>query len=625
MKINKYILGLAVAVLGGFTSCNTDVEGDYYSTGFENVSFEVKSASVSVVVDESTATIPVKLTRSNVKSAYTAHYTAAASAEGIFSDDGNGTVTFAEGQGTATINVKAANLEKEVPYTYTLTLSDVDVASADTITNTQIKTMTINVQREGDWTEWKKWNSAGTATYTYGGYFFDAGDDPGLPFTYRQNVASPNKYQFKLEHWGYDVPLIMNYDSETGVVYVPETFTGYVHPTYGEIYIGDYTNYDTATSYHGTFNKELGIISLVVYYFDAEGPWGAGYEYIYLDGYVRADYSSEVTFAGIFTDPSDNVFAVGDLVLGDGAQTVKAVVVPADADADAVADAIAAGELEGTDVGAGRIMVPIEDGMTGALQLVVVVLEGDEVKSVTAAGFEYYGGGDNPWKSLGKGFLLDNFVVTEFGPDENTAYDPQTYEVEILENSDEPGLYRIVNAFEGAAAYAGYSNYYTPTNIDVNATDAEGVYIEAQQIGLGSYAIATYGGYMLQNYDFETLKSYGYFGTLENGVITFPYFNRKDGDGNVLFTYQGMFLTADGNYYTGLDATADTQFTIVLPSAASSVKAKAIKRAKAANFASRLKGNLVKGQKVNSLQKTEKMKLLSKKAKKQKIQKGFKL
>ena len=83
MKINKYILGLAVAVLGGFSSCNTDVEGDYYSTGFENVSFEVKSASVSVVVDESTATIPVKVTRGNVASAYTAHYTAAASAEGI--------------------------------------------------------------------------------------------------------------------------------------------------------------------------------------------------------------------------------------------------------------------------------------------------------------------------------------------------------------------------------------------------------------------------------------------------------------------------------------------------------------------------------------------------------------
>ena len=116
MKINKYILGLAVAVLGGFTSCNTDVEGDYYSTGFENVSFEVKSASVSVVVDESTVTIPVNITRGNVASAYTAHYTAAASADGIFSDDANGTVTFAEGQGTATINVKAANLEKEVPY-----------------------------------------------------------------------------------------------------------------------------------------------------------------------------------------------------------------------------------------------------------------------------------------------------------------------------------------------------------------------------------------------------------------------------------------------------------------------------------------------------------------------------
>lgn len=626
MKINKYILGLAVAIIGGLTSCNTDVEGDRYSTGRDNVSFEAASKSLSVPVEESTATIAVKLTRGNVASAYTAKYVATASADGIFTDDCNGVVNFEAGQGTATINVKAANLEKEVKYTYTMVLSDADIATADTVTNTQITEYTITIQREGDWTEWKKWNSAGTADYTYGGYFF-SGDDPDLPFLYRQSVTSPTKYQLKLQHWGYDVELVMDYDSETGIVYLPETFTGYVHSTYGNIYVTDYSNYKPDSGIYGKFDTQKGIITLVVYYFDADGGWGAGYEYIYIDGYVRADYSiTALTYAGIFTDSQQKVFAVGALELAADASNVKAVVIDASADADAVADAIASGELEAVDVEAGNIYVPIAEGQTGNLQIVAVSLDADgAVASTASAAFEYYGGGKNPWQSLGKGYLTDNLLTPFFGPDEETAYDPQTYEVEILENSDEPGMYRIVNAFQGAAEYMGYSAYYTPANIDVNATVAShGVYIAVQQTGLAGYAISSRGGYMLQNYDFETLYQYGYFGTLEDGVMTFPVFSYKDGDGNVQFTYQGMVTTPEAkNYYSGINPTTETQLKIVLPTAAANVKAAARRSANATAFANRLNSYVVKGHKTAKHDKAEMLKLTSKKIKKQKFQKGF--
>ena len=626
MKINKYFLGLAVAIIGGLTSCNTDVEGDRYSTGRDNVSFEAASKSLSVPVEESTATIAVKLTRGNVASAYTAKYVATASADGIFTDDCNGVVNFEAGQGTATINVKAANLEKEVKYTYTMVLSDADIATADTVTNTQITEYTITIQREGDWTEWKKWNSAGTADYTYGGYFF-SGDDPDLPFLYRQSVTSPTKYQLKLQHWGSDVELVMDYDSETGIVYLPETFTGYVHSTYGNIYVTDYSNYKPDSGIHGKFDTKKGIITLVVYYFDADGGWGAGYEYIYIDGYVRADYSiTALTYAGIFTDSQQKVFAVGALELAADASNVKAVVIDASADADAVADAIASGELEAVDVEAGNIYVPIAEGQTGNLQIVAVSLDADgAVASTASAAFEYYGGGKNPWQSLGKGYLTDNLLTPFFGPNEETAYDPQTYEVEILENSDEPGMYRIVNAFQGAAEYMGYSAYYTPANIDVNATVAShGVYIAVQQTGLAGYAISSRGGYMLQNYDFETLYQYGYFGTLENGVMTFPVFSYKDGDGNVQFTYQGMVTTPEAkNYYSGINPTTETQLKIVLPTAAANVKAAARRSANATAFANRLNSYVVKGHKTAKHDKAEMLKLTSKKIKKQKFQKGL--
>ena len=629
MKINKYFLGLAVAIMGGLTSCNTDVEGEYYKTGLDNVSFEIASKSLSVPVNESSVTIPVTLTRGNVAAAYEAKYVASASAEGIFSDDGNGVVSFAAGQGTATINVKAANLEKEVSYTYTLTLSDADIATADTITGTQIPEITITVQREGDWTEWKKWNSAGTATYVYTGSYWEGEDSQ--PFYYRQKATDLNVYQFSVTNWGGGIDLLVEYNKSTGRVFVPAQFTGYVNSDYGDLWVASLASYKgeeaaTAEDY-GTFDEKMGIFTIPVIYYVSAGSFGYGNEFIYIDGIARADYSiTSLTYAGIFTDAEQHAFAVGALELAADAKNVKAVVISANADASAVADAIAAGELEATSVEAGTINVPIAEGLTGNLQIVAASMDAEgAVASVASAAFEYYGGGANPWKSLGKGWLYDNLLTTFFGPDENTSYDPQIYEVEILENSDEPGMYRIVNAFQSAAEYMGYSKYYTPTNIDVNATVADGgVYITSQQTGLGGYAISTYGGYMLQKYDFETLFQYGYFGTLKDGVMTFPVFQRKDNDGNVQFTYQGMVTTPEAkNYYSGINPTADTQFMIVLPSAAASVKAAAKRSANATAFANRLNSYVVKGHEVVKHEKAEMLKLTSKKIKKQKFQKGF--
>ena len=83
---------------------------------------------------------------------------------------------------------------------------------------------------------------------------------------------------------------------------------------------------------------------------------------------------------------------------------MKAVVVAGDADADAVADAIESGDVAGADVVAGQINVPIGEGLTGALQIVVVSLDAEgKVASTASTKFEYWGGGANPWKSLGKG------------------------------------------------------------------------------------------------------------------------------------------------------------------------------------------------------------------------------
>ena len=324
------------------------------------------------------------------------------------------------------------------------------------------------------------------------------------------------------------------------------------------------------------------------YYIPGVGGWNKSQEdkqiEILFPGFTPADYSAEMVYSGIFTDAAGSVFAVANLTLGADAETVKAVVVEGTADAAAVADAIASGDLEATDVKGGRIEVPIPDDLTGAIQIIVVVLDGENVKNVVAVPFEYYGGGKNPWQSLGTGYLTDDFVVTMFyetydeATETGTVYEPKTYEVEILENTDEPGAYRIVDAFKGVTSYLK-SLTYESANLDVNATNPDAVYIETQSTGLfdGSdeIAIASYGGYS---------GNVNYMGKLVDGVITFPVLQTKSGT-----IFQGIVFFGTSGYYTG----SNGAFKIVLPSASAGVKAKAKRAAAAADFEHRLNGGNV--------------------------------
>jgi hypothetical protein len=110
-------------------------------------------------------TIPVRVVRATTTGSLTANYTATASDEGIFTDSGNGSVTFADGQGVAVITVNANNLEKGKDYTYTLTFGAAEAATADTITNSQNLQTVISIHSDYNWV------SAGTCTfvdYTFG-------------------------------------------------------------------------------------------------------------------------------------------------------------------------------------------------------------------------------------------------------------------------------------------------------------------------------------------------------------------------------------------------------------------------------------------------------------------------
>ena len=603
MRINKYILGLAVGVLGLFSSCNTDVLGPLYNGTLENVSFDGSSLNVSVASDESSVVIPVTINRGVLKNASTIAFTAEASEEGIFSNDANGVITFKEGQNTATINVIAENLEKDQTYTYTLTLSDDAALTADTISGAnQNLVCVIEVTREGDWTAWETWNEEGTADYYYSGVFFED-EDLNLSFYYRQHLTDENRYQFRLDNWGWGVSLILNYDEETGFVTIPKMYTGYDHPDYGEVWFADYGTY-AGEEIFGTFDKKTGIFRIPIVYYDTEGPWGDDYEEIWIDGYARPDLSSSLTYSGVLIDPQGKTFALGKLKLGKDVENALALIVDADADPSAVADALAAGEVEGTLVKAGDIQVPIEDGMSGTMQLVVAVISDGAVGSYTSALFEYYNGA-NPWKSLGMAYYTDDFVTSFFGKEmdggEFIYNEPYTYQVEVEESVETPGLFRLKNAYAPVARR--FMQEGGEKNFVIHAENPNAVYFLTQPIGLdfgfGEMSISSEGGDAIEYFAEkgmtadQVIESYPeVFGTLEDGVITLPAFPLTDEDDNPVLDddenpiyYQGYLYDDEGGYYTGMHSA----FKLILPTASAGVKAKAKSLAAARKFENGLK------------------------------------
>ena len=290
-----------------------------------------------------------------------------------------------------------------------------------------------------------------------------------------------------------------------------------------------------------------------------------------------------MSWGGIYTDATGAAFAVGMTEAGADVAEISSVVIEADADAAAVADAIAAGDLTATVSAPGMIYVPIPEGMTGKLQIVSAVVVKGELKSYAADGFEYYGGAPSPWKSLGIGYYTDDFVVPLY----TEAGKSYTYQVEIEQNTDTPGLYRMVNAYAPVAE--GFGEKGGKKNIEINAEDPEGVYILLQDTGLdfgdGAIGIMSWGAYYLGTYDVATVKKNGLLGKLEKGVFTLPVIEREKSDGSKAY-YQGLTTIGDGSYY----GCPNGEFKVVLPTASTATRAAARSAAKATDFAIRLNG-----------------------------------
>jgi|GEM_PF-1223048 len=259
-KSATLIMFAAAALL---TSCDQENEGAIYEPTFQNVSFVTSGQSLQT--SESTLTVPVELSRAITNGTYTANL--------VFDDGGSGatlssnSVTFGNGEGMATAYVNFSNLTPGDTYTVTLQLDDATAATADTITKSQVATKTtVTVSCQYTWT------AVATGTYTYAQFF--EGDDSGLTLY----QADQNSKVYKITNWGYGVDFQFSFNDD-GTITVADQPIGYVHSSYGAVYVCDLVDYVGGTSYgYSFFDSANNIYYFAVVYYVSAGVFGYGYE-----------------------------------------------------------------------------------------------------------------------------------------------------------------------------------------------------------------------------------------------------------------------------------------------------------------------------------------------------------
>lgn len=156
------------------------------------------------------------------------------------------------------------------------------------------------------------------------------------------------------------------------------------------------------------------------------------------------------------------------------------------------------------------------------------------------------------WNALGKGLWRDDCFTALYGVSN------LEWEVEIEENDITKGLYRVVYPYDGKYGYNDPGDWDDSKTyyFVIHAENPNKVYFDVQDIGVrwsyGVIRIGSLAGYYLAKDDAKSAEDY--YGTLSNGVITFP-------EKSLLF---GMDGYNDGALYYG---NGSSMFRVCLPGA----------------------------------------------------------
>lgn len=491
-------------------------------------------------------------------------------------------VTFADGEAKAFIEITYDPTQMEYSDTTKVSIS---IGQDNYTTPYGYATWEMRAFLAEPWGEWYRLKADYKGKHEWplsaedstGVYYYDIGwlkdsngdaiaPDPDLPIYFRENEADPARCQFRIAHWFADHDLLLNasYNEQLGIYTftIPVQPTGFVLDNYGEFYVTDFVNYwvnvaheadseelnyDLQTGYPGIYDPKTGLFELVIaYYIDEEhctgaaeriGCYGQGYEYFQLDGFYKPDYALDVNYKGILKDVDDKWFALIELSLGADVDKAKYALTSASDVALDIAKDIDENRIKGATIReSNEIRIPLEkDGKYRVTGLSYSLDEEGNSQSeyYASCSFELCTDG-TVWNSIGYGGLVDE-IMTPYLHDIWKDYcpeEPAAFEVEILESSKKPGLYRLVYPYGKAFLYNVSGDYDTRKTYywEIDASDPNGVFFETQENGLnwgyGNTYMQFYAYTMMQKdpvkYSIEKLKKAGYMGKVKNDIITFP-------------------------------------------------------------------------------------------------------
>jgi hypothetical protein len=419
----------------------------------------------------------------------------------------------------------------------------------------------------------------GTCTGT-GNYLYEAaelGDDPGLPIYKVYDPENPHSYELVIEHWGYNKPftitvpddrvrnsngevIVRVYSNDFGYDLVSD-LVGATAGTYGttyvsdaQYYLGDLRGKEVDYADYSTFNPETGVFSMYVAYFCTAGYVALDYDYFNLDGYP--DYTVTVDYTGLYTNPSQEVFAIGTTSTGANVASVKAALVETKS-SDAAVSYVLEGGSDVKDVAAGtdvRTLFPVSTSGTYYIAAVSYDAAGTAHKAAYVKVEIELGSTDDSadWDDLGTGQYIDGVFLPGFLND-YTTYSNYAIDVPIRQNKSDKNTYQVVEPY-GASYALTKANYNACTktrNINISAiplgSDTYYVALREQNSGF-LYEKISSNELTIGNYE-GMLVDYGSVDTEDVDQMTYVVESYLPGKSVDAATFDGEIITLPCVFY----------------------------------------------------------------------------
>ena len=557
MKLFKYSLIAALALSGALCACDDD--NDYApgaSVSGDEVYFPI-SESASIDIPTDATSVAVSVNRLHDTDAITVPVAAVvtdgegADATSIFTVPSQVAFAAGENETTLTIGVDFAKVTPDEEYSLTLTLE------GDNTTPYGASSRTYTLVYS-PWTEWE-YVPGEEGVYTMSVY---SSGEFEVPILTRQSLVNTNRVEYAVCDLFYanedeeDGPLInFTYSMDlTNTIEVDGVECPIV--TMSPLQLGengagtgnylvlyDYRTWavevfgvseanvdawmernDIAQSY---FNPLTGTIAvdliLVGTKLEPGSYYSDGFDYIQLPGYKS--YNLEFNYTGNFVDPKSEIeYAIVNAYKSEDV-------------ASYIYD-IFAGELSGDDLDAAIESVKTNDDLeavTDATTNLAFALEENGKYTVVGVGRDsngeqvckanytftfnsVQGAPVEQWNSLGYCEYTDGFINALF------SVPTLTNDVEIQESTETPGLYRLVDPYKDWADQLGTDYLEGKHYIIFDASVPDEVVLYPTTIGV--QISAQYGEFGVMSDAYYTLNqgedATGLYGTLEDGVVTFP-------------------------------------------------------------------------------------------------------